>query len=412
MPDSRGSRLNRPTEHELHGSLAGPAAPAEFRDRLRRELLAAHPAASTARFAPDRPESRKADVRSRAQRHERSSRRRWPRVAVTLAAVAAAAVLAIVYWPRVTVPPGPALGALPPAGARLPAALSGAGGPGYTFELSFELAGDLAGTPPPLPTSALAYKLPRWEQTEALAASLAARLGIPGPVVPEGWQDGQILAVDPGDGRPSLRVFPDGYIAFARHDYDYRPRLREELPADAAALAAAAAWLTSAGLVQPDELGPGAIHPDLGIGVLLVRFRPSQPEGIVTLAPWAQVELGLDGVVVSGSTVWFGQGESDTYPLRTVAEAWQDVLAGKASLWWEATEYPGPSDDRGVVRGRVTITSIRLAAALALGDDGEPYLVPVYALAGTAEVDDGGGSVESLPVLAWVGAVAPAHQAP
>lgn len=412
MPDSRGSKLNRPTEHELRASLAGPAAPAEFRDRLRRDLLAAHPAVSTARAKPHGQARRKATARSRAQRHEGSSRRRWTWVAVTLAAVAAAAALAVVYWPRVTVPPGPAFGALPPAGARLPAALSGAGGPGYTFDLSFELAGDLAGTPPPLPTSALAYRLPRWEQTEALAASLAARLGIPGPVVPEGWQDGQILAVDPGGGRPSLRVFPDGYIAFARHDYEHRPRLRDELPADAAALAAAAAWLTHAGLVQPDELGPGAIQPDLEIGVLLVRFRPGEPEAIVTLAPWAQVELGVGGLVVSGSAVWFGQGEGGIYPLRTVAEAWQDVLAGQASLWWDATEYPGPSDDRGVVRGSVIITSISLAAALALGDDGTPYLVPVYALAGTAEVSDGAGSVESLPVLAWVGAVAPAHQAP
>ncbi len=340
-----------------------------------------------------------------------AGRRTRPRTAGWLrrpafALLAAAVVIGAVAVGRMRLPQEPLAeyGILPGPGAGQDTALGGgAGGPGFTFVFEYELGGALAAGWPTLPPRAPTYRRQPYNFTEARAAALAARLGIDAPVVREGWHDSYVLAADPGNGGPSLRMYPVGYVVYTQ-PYDYAPVQRDQLPADARAIAVARQWLSNADLVPAAELGPASVRPELENGLLYVWFTPAEPTDVVSRAPWAQVVIGVGEKVVTGSAVWYNGESGSIYPLRPVAEAWQAVRVGEAQHEWDVVEYPGPADDSGVVEGMVTLVEVRLAWSLALADDGTPYLVPVYAFRGTVEVPSGEGMV-TLPFQVWAAAV-------
>lgn len=399
MPSRRGrSRGPARFQDELEAALAGPQPSPEFRSRLREQLMAGHPGAQPALPSVDQLAKR------RVRHMSRRGRSSGPRRAGLLVAAIALVVMSAGYlWLR---EPMAQLGALPAPGAGLEPVLSGAGGPGIQFSLQYRLGGPLAAGWPALPGRQLAHKVRPMPFTRARAETIAGRLGITAPVVQEGWQDGYLWAADPGDGGPSLRVFPHGYVYFSQ-PYEFRPRGREELPSREAAITAARNWLVASGIAGAN-LGPATVTEDLAIGVLRVWFRPAEPADVVTHAPWAQVELGSEARVVTGSAVWFDLEASSQYPLRSVAEAWAEVRDGKGMLSWAAMEWTGPIGEDNVVRGTMTVDGVRLAWSLGRGADGAYFLVPAYVFAGEIEVAGEAGPVR-VPATVWAAAVTARH---
>jgi hypothetical protein len=325
------------------------------------------------------------------------------RVAAALVAVAVLAIAAT----RFLVPaPGPVaeFGKLPGLAAGLPPEGGGAGGPGYTFDFTYSLGGPLAAGWPKLQDKGLAYQL-KSEFTEARVAALAAKLGITAPVVREGWQDGYLLAADPGDGGPSLRMFPVGYTAYMQ-PYEAQPLPRTALPPDARAIEIARNWLVTNGFVPTGTLGEARVVEDLDIGSLFVRFKPAQPADIVTISPFANVQITQGEKIALGSATWFPVMATSQYPLRPVADAWQEVKAGNGILEWHLIEYTGPGD--GEITGQATADRVRVAWYLTYAGDGTPYLVPVYAFSGQVVVAGEDGPT-SLPFQVWAPAVAGQH---
>jgi len=381
----------------LARELSGPPADRVFRAQLRGRVLAAHPVASQgAAGAPG--------IRTQRLKARRSGVR-GPLLGLALVAVLAIALIAGrgVLFPE----PLARLGKLPELALEPPSGQGGAAGPGYTFDLTYSLSPQLSAGWPVLPRRAEACRLKPPALSEQHVADLAARLGITAPVVQEGWQDGYLLAADPGDGGPSIRMFPSGYTIYMR-PYDYSPVAPSELPSDQKALEIARAWLVSSGFVPEGSLGPGQVDLDPENGMLYVRFKPAAPEPIVSISPFAIVQIGRGETVVMGSATWFLHDASSPYPLRGVAEAWELVENGDGLLEFETREFPGPVGEDNVVRGLATARSVSLGWWLAAPAGEVPYLIPVYVFSGELSVPGGGGTAE-YPFQVWAPAVTEAY---
>lgn len=390
-------------ERLLEQAMAGPPAESSFRARLRRRIRSLHPAAVSG------GETREGRRRP-AGRNGRAWRQARGRSGRALAGVAAAAALvAVVLLARQVFLPGPLaeFGKLPLPVAGLEPSQGAAGGPGFTFDFSYRLGADLAGGWPRFPERELAYRLRRPQFTEEWVSRLASGLGIQAPVVREGWHDSYLLAADPGEGRAALRMFPNGYTVFTQ-PFEYGPAGGPGLPGDVRALALARQWLEESGFVPPGELGAGTVTRDHESGTVLVRFAPAEPGDVVTTSPFAVAQIGTGERIVMASATWYPAEASSPYPLRGVAQAWDEVESGRGVLEWAVTEYSGPVGEDNIVRGLATVGRVRLAWSLAIAPDGTPYLVPVYAFSGTVEVPGAEGP-ESLPFEVWAPAVTRSH---
>jgi hypothetical protein len=392
MPDRTDPKETGKVEGFLAEALSGPPADPVFRAHLRERILA-RAAASPAR--------------TRGARHA-AGRNRGPglRHPVTVLAVVAAAVLVFLvarpaFFPA---PPAAALGMLPQPAVTPDSGQGGAaGGPGYTFEFSYSLSGGLAAGWPELPKQQLAYRMNPPLFTEQYVAQLAARLGISASVEREGWQDGYLLAADPGDGGPFIRMFPNGYTIYMR-SYDFTPTVRADLPSDERAIEIARAWLDASGFAAKASLGATAVEEDTENGTLYVRFRPASPFPVVGNSPFAVVQIGRNELVVMGGVTWFTVNASSEYPLRGAAQAWEDVKDGKGLLEYQTREFPGPIGEDNVVRGQAAAERVQVAWALSVAQDGTPYLVPVYVFSGNVTVPAETGTV-TLPFEVWAPAV-------
>lgn len=405
---SRDGRGRGPESDELERlvgrAMSAPQADPAFRAQLRQRLARGLGPAEHGTAAGE--EKRNAMRRTYAGKHVGA--RRLGRWGMGLAVAALAGGLVLGLWPALTGEQMAAFGPLPPPVSGFAPSLGAAGGPGFTFNFTYRLGGTLGQDWPALGDREQAYLLTPFDFTEAHVSGLAARLGIGGPVVREGWQDSYLLAVE-SDQR-ALRAFPVGYVVFTQ-PYDYPEVSRSELPTDARALVVARDWLAASGFVSDiAQLGPGVVTYDSGTSTLLVKFRPVEPADVVTIAPWAQVQVGVGEAIVMGSADWYPVVDSSPYPLRGVQAAWETVRAGQGILQWAITEYPGPSGDSEVVLGDATATGVRLAWAIGRAADGTPYLVPVYAFTGTVEVPYGAEALTTtLPFEVWAPAVAEEH---
>jgi hypothetical protein len=392
--DNERRRNDACLEAHLEATLAGPPAPPEFRQRLRERLLSAHPCARAAEPAVEQSANRRTKI---------MAQRRWFTVPQRAALLVAALALVVVTARFVLLrEPAAEFGQLPGPGAGLAPALSGAGGPGVEFDLTYRLGGTLVAGWPSAPNSQLAYRVRPAAFSADRVRAIATRLGITAPVVQEGWAEGYLWAADPGDGGPSLRMYPNGYTVYTQ-PYDYRPLARNQLPSDEQAVAAARQWLVASGIAAAN-LGNGVITEDLDIGVLHIRFRPAEPLDVVTPAPWAQVQMGADRHIVNGAAVWFDLDTNSRYPLRTFADAWAGVQAGQGTLSWAVAEWPGPVGEDNTVRGTMTAQSARLAWGLGRAADGAYYLVPMYVFAGEVEAAGEDGVVRVSSTV-WIAAV-------
>jgi hypothetical protein len=395
MADKKDRDVDRDMDELLTKALAGPAADPSFRAQLRRRVMEQHPATEL-----EQPE--KGRMKAMTTVNKRKSRPLW-RVGALVASVAVIALVAV----RLIAPaPGPVaeFGVLPGLAGGLPAPGGGAGGPGYTFEFTYGLGGQLATVLPKLQDRELVHKLVAPEFTEARVGAIATKLGITATVVREGWQDGYLLAADPGDGGASLRMFPGGYTAYMQ-PYDAQVLPRTSLPGDARAVEIARNWLVTNGFVPAGELGAGTVTEDLEIGSLFVRFKPVEPTDVVSIAPFAIVQISEGEKIAYGAATWFPAAATSAYPLRPVSEAWQEVAAGQGILEWHLVEFDGPGvDENNVVAGQATADRVRVAWFLTSEADKTPFLVPVYVFSGQVVVagDDGPTSV---PFQVWAPAV-------
>ncbi|MDP2872149.1 MAG: hypothetical protein Q8P31_06385 [Bacillota bacterium] len=405
MADKRERIPDAELDDRLTRALAAPEADPTFRAHLRRKVMEQHPAAGL-----EQPEKWRASDMTRVERHSAQKPRRSISLGRVAAAVAAVAVLAVVAAKLIMPAPGPVaeFGTLPGLAAGLPPEGGGAGGPGYEFEFTYGLGGALTSGWPKLQDKELAYKL-RAEFTEARVAALATKLGITAPVVREEWHDGYLLAADPGDNGPSLRMFPGGYTAYSQ-PYDAEELPRSALPSDARAIEIARNWLVNNGFVPAGTLGAATVIEDLQNGSLYVRFKPAEPADIVTISPFGNVQITKGEKIAYGSATWFPAVGTSKYPLRPVADAWEQVRAGLGILDWHAIEFPGPSADDNLITGQATVDKVRVAWYLTFASDGTPYLVPVYAFSGTVQVGGGGDDgPTTLPFQVWAPAAASQH---
>lgn len=393
------TRVGEALDDLLAQAVAGPAMDRDPRSRLRRRIMELHP-------------GRGMDM-SFAGRQARTSARgrgRWvgPAAAVAVVAVCAGVVLAFYLGPA----PGPVaeFGKLPGLASGLKPSQGAAGGPGFTFDLDYSLSAPLAAAWPGLPARETVYRLASPGFSPERVKALAGGLGIAAPVVREGFQDGFILAADPGGGTPALRAYSNGYIIFTQA-YDFGARPRTSLPSADRAVALARNWLVSFGFVSAGELGPGRVTEDLENGTLLVGFRPAIPADVVSVVPFANAQIGEGERIAMASATWLPRLATSAYPLRPVAEAWDLVRDGRGLLEWATREYPGPAGDNDVVRGPAMVESVRVAWVVTYAPDGTPYLQPVYAFAGRASVPGADGSV-SLPFEVWAPAVAEDYVTP
>jgi len=386
------TRVGESLDDLLAQAVAGPAMDRDPRSRLRRRIMELH---------PGRGMDMSLTTRAGAAKWGRG---RWiaPAAAVAVVAVCAGLVLAFYLGPA----SGPVaeFGRLPGLASGLKPSQGAAGGPGFTFDLDYSLSAPLAAAWPDLPARETVYRLASPGFSEERVKTLADGLGIAAPVVREGFQDGFILAADPGDGAPALRAYSNGYIIFTQV-YNFGARPRASLPSADRAVALARDWLVSSGFVSAGELGPGKVTEDLGNGTLLVGFKPAIPADVVSVVPFANAQIGEGGRIAMASATWLPSLATSAYPLRPVAEAWKLVREGKGLLEWATREYPGPAGDGDVVRGPAMVESVRVAWAVTYAPGGTPYLQPVYAFAGRASVPGADGPV-SLPFEVWAPAIA------
>ncbi len=375
----------------LRQATATPDADPEFTDGLRRRLLEQH------RALTGRKETKMKTL---------------SRLGIAVTAVAAAAALVVVFAPGLF-GRGPIaeFGVLPPYTA--PESQGVSGGPGYTFKFDYSLGGSLAAGWPDLPARATAHKLTPFDFTEAHVADLAKNVGLNTPIQREGWQDSYTLSTGLPEG-PIIMAFPDGYVIYNDSRYDWSPADRAELPSDERAIQVARDWLVqTAGFVPDVTSGPGAlgqatVTPELDQGSLLVVFRPAEPADVITVNPYAAVQLGRGEKIIMGQATWYPAGATSPYPLRSAAEAWETVKAGQGVLKINFNKY-GPFGDAEEVRGPAVVTSVRLAWALVLGPDKTPYQVPVYVFSGTADIPSP-TSPGAVPFEVWTPAVTAEYQ--
>lgn len=379
-----------------------PAADPEFKDELRQRLVGLHPASANTR------EARKAVERSIAAESGRIRMRSFTKVGLGVVAVAAAAALVFVLAPGLF-GRGPVaeFGVLPPVATGIVDNVGAEGGPGYTFTFDYSLGGSLAGGLPALAEKQTVYKLMPFEFTEAHVGALAKNLGLGGAISRDPFHDGWTLSTGDGQGR-TIMAFDDGYVIY-NDNYDWAPATRAELPSDERAIAVAREWLTkTSGFVPdaasgPSALSQGTVAAELDQGSVLVTFRPAEPADVITVNPGAAVRIGRDEKIIMGQATWYPADKTSAYPLRTAAQAWEMVKAGKGALKIDFNKY-GPFGDVMEVTGPAACDSVRLGWALVMGTDKTPYQVPVYIFSAKADVPTQTGG--QLPFEVYVPAVA------
>ncbi len=257
---------------------------------------------------------------------------------------------------------------------------------GYQFEISSASKINLDAVPREAPI----YKLNWKEPTERRTERIAEKLGIEGEVNDRGNGSFDI------QGDQQLFVSA-GLVQFFSPDQP----TEGELPDDAAAIGFAREWLRTAGLL-PNNVDDGSIvsRSDATHRVI-VQFIPLEPAGLVAAYPSAVVTIAPGGAVIEASVRWPEIDRFDLYQLRDPKDAWAEVSSGEAFLDLQLPD--GVANDKGVVSGKATYTSIEIGYTTAGLPGGDQYLQPVYIFVGRFVPE---GSDSSYRIRAFVSAVA------
>ena len=295
-------------------------------------------------------------------------------------------------------PPGN-LPSLPPLTATGPITGGASAGPGFEVRLTYEK-GPL-GT---LPDAATVFRYKAIPFSKEAIASAAARLGITGEVTEELWQDSKTYQIgDPETGM--MIIFPNGYKSFDCPLYD--DLQGQSLPAEKEIIQAAGEFLAKIG-IDPAQAAVKKIElPEANSFYPLahVTFIPQKPAPQISISPFARVQVAPGGEVHSAGWVWPTELESsESYPLRSVEAAWQDIEDGNGILAISYDQVPGPVEGT-IVTGHGKIEENFIGYVLTYDQDYNVFLQPVAAFRGTATFPDG----TAVPFTVYAEAVAPAY---
>lgn len=257
---------------------------------------------------------------------------------------------------------------------------------GYQFEISSASKINLDAVPREAPVYKLNWKEPSARRTERIAE----KLGIDGEVEDRGNGNFEIR------GEQQLFVSP-GLVQFYSPD---QPN-EGELPDDDVAIGLAREWLRTAGLLPNNVDNGTVVNRSDDTHRVTVQFIPLEPANLVAAYPSAVVTVGPGGIVIEASVRWPEIDRFDLYQLRDPKDAWAQVSSGEAFLDIQLPE--GVADDKGVVRGSATYSSIEVGYTTAGLPGGDQYLQPVYIFVGRFVPE---GSDSSYRVRAFVSAVA------
>ena len=257
---------------------------------------------------------------------------------------------------------------------------------GYQFDISSASKINLDAVPREAPVYKLNWKEPTARRTERIAE----KLGIEGDVNDRGNGSFDI------QGDQQLFVSAGLVQFFSPEQPD-----KGELPTDDAAIGFAREWLRTAGLL-PNNVDDGAVvSRSDDTHRVTVQFIPLEPANLIAAYPSAVVTIGPGGVVIEASVRWPEIDRFDLYQLRDPKDAWAEVSSGEAFLDLQLPE--GVADDKGVVSGKATYSSIEIGYTTAGLPGGDQYLQPVYIFVGRFVPD---GSDSSYRIRAFVSAVA------
>lgn len=316
----------------------------------------------------------------------------------TAAAVAAVLILTFTFWPDSPGTPPVNLPLLPPLTSTGPVTQGASGGPGFTVELTYEI-GQLSA----LPAEANAYRYKAIPFSEAALAALAVRLGIPGEVREEPWQDGITYVAGSTDDKIVL-AFPSGYYNYSRPIPDSWGL--QSFPAEEELVTAAKGFLPSlgidpAGVQVRDVKIPG--NDDYAIAY--VTFTPKAVPRQISVSPYAQLQVGPDGEIYSAAWVWPTELEdTQSYPLGSVQEAWADIEDGKGIIAMNLEDVVGPTEGT-VLTGTGTIQENYVGYILTYDAADNVVIQPVAAFSGTATLEGG----QEVPFTVYTQAVLPEH---
>ncbi len=257
---------------------------------------------------------------------------------------------------------------------------------GYSYNLDARLNTDLDAVIKQAPV----YAMKREVTTKADAERLVKNLKINAELT----EQGENIWSANGDG--SLFVSPD-FIQFTSQ----APIPDGDLPNDKDAIAFAAEFLRTSGLLPPN-MGDGAvIDRSNDAKRLTVAFGPKEPANVLSGYPGVTVTIGPSGLVLEATKRWATILRSDIYQLRAANEAWQQVLSNQGYIEADIAAADLPAG--ATVEGTVTYNNVSIAYTTSGPPGGEQYLQPIYVFRGRIRLD---GADTTYPIRTYVPALA------
>jgi hypothetical protein len=256
---------------------------------------------------------------------------------------------------------------------------------GYSYDLDARLNTDLDG----VPTQSAVYTMQREVTTKDDAQRLVDNLKIGADLV----EQGENIWSANGDG--SLFVSPD-FIQYTSQ----APIPDGDLPVDKDAIAFAAEFLRTSGLLPPN-MGDGAVTDRSDDAKrMTVSFGPGEPGNVLSGYPGVTVTLGPNGIILEATKRWATILRTDVYQLRSANEAWQQVLSNQGYIEADIDAADLPAG--ATVTGSVTYNNVSIAYTTSGPPGGQQYLQPIYVFRGRIRLE---GSDTTYAIRTYVPAL-------
>lgn len=259
----------------------------------------------------------------------------------------------------------------------------------------FDLTASFNGTMQAIPAQQPVYQLKQQQMDKNAVQTVAKNVSVNGDVQDQGNGTFSVQ----GDGG-SVFVTP-GLVQYVSSIKDPGGAL----PSDAEAIAYAREWLRQTSLLPPD-IGDGAIRSRVDSPArMIILFKPVQPAPLLSDYPSISVTVGGKGTILEAAVRWATITPGETYQLRPVSQAWNDVTGQRSYL---NTQLPSdPYKDGSTIKGKAVYNQVSIAYASSGVPGQTQYLQPVYVFTGKLTPD---GANQSYPITAYVPALANSNQ--
>lgn len=255
---------------------------------------------------------------------------------------------------------------------------------GYVFEIDSVWEGS-ANTPQDLPVYAFTPPI----YTEEQVAQIADTLGVDGEIESQG--EGTFTVT----GNGSIYTTP-GLLQFV----SAVEAPDEDIPGDNEAVAFARDWLRISGLL-PANSNDGAVIATIDTpSRKIVEFKPATPSNLLSATPSITVTIGPGGTVLEARISWASISEDDTYRLRSVEDAFNQITSRLSYLDVTLPEDQFPQGS--TVTGTSSYDTVSIAYSISGAPGGAQYLQPVYVFEGTYSPED---SDDRYDIVAYVPAI-------